>query len=172
MAAPKEKNILSKATAAKKLQRIALQITEQNYNEPELVLIGIKGSGIVVAGKIAAYIKSFYNGNIILATLSVDKKQPADIDISPAVDCSNKAVILIDDVANSGRTMLYSLKPLLQTYPKKIQTAALVERTYKSFPIALDYVGHSVSTTRDEHIYVEVTGDEVEGVWISEIKAV
>jgi pyrimidine operon attenuation protein/uracil phosphoribosyltransferase len=60
--------------------------------------------------------------------------------------------------------MLYSLQPLLKTYPKKIHTAALVERTHKSFPIALDYVGLSISTTLDEHIYVEVQDGEVLGL--------
>ena len=74
--------------------------------------------------------------------------------------------MLIDDVANSGRTMLYSLQPLLKNYPKKIQTAALVARTHKSYPIALDYVGLSISTTLDEHIYVEVLEGEVEGAWM------
>ena len=64
--------------------------------------------------------------------------------------------------------MLYALKPLLETYPKKIQTLALVERTHKSFPIDVDYVGLSISTTLDEHIYVEVNEDEIGGAWIEE----
>ncbi|MEI9959288.1 MAG: hypothetical protein WDM90_23910 [Ferruginibacter sp.] len=62
--------------------------------------------------------------------------------------------------------MLYALKPLLEFYPKKIQTLALVERTHKIFPVDVDYVGFSVSTTLDEHIYVEVAGDAVTGAWI------
>jgi pyrimidine operon attenuation protein/uracil phosphoribosyltransferase len=62
--------------------------------------------------------------------------------------------------------MLYALKPLLEHYPKKIQTLALVERTHKTFPVDVDYVGFSVSTTPDEHIYVEVHNDTVTGAWI------
>jgi len=73
---------------------------------------------------------------------------------------------LIDDVANSGRTMLYALKPLLEKLPKKIQTLALVERTHKSFPVDVDYVGLSVSSTTDEHIVVEVEAGEVLGAWM------
>jgi pyrimidine operon attenuation protein / uracil phosphoribosyltransferase len=166
MTAIQKKYILNKETAEKKLRRIALEITEQNYDAPELLLLGIKGSGIVIAGKIALYLQSFYKGNIKVLSLAIDKKQPDEVQISPSENFSNKTIILIDDVANSGRTMLYALKPLLQTYPKKIQTAALVERTYKSFPIALDYVGISVATTFDEHISVEVKGQEVVGAWI------
>jgi pyrimidine operon attenuation protein/uracil phosphoribosyltransferase len=82
------------------------------------------------------------------------------------MDYNGKVVILIDDVANSGSTMLYALKPLLLSYPKKIQTLALVERTHKSFPIDVDYVGLSISTNLDEHINVEVESGEVGGAWI------
>lgn len=160
------KYILSKEIAEKKLRRIALEIAERNYDKPQLILVGIKGSGIVIAGKIAACLKDYYKGNILVTTLAVDKKHPAEIKIEPQADFNSKVVILVDDVANSGKTMLYSLKPLLETYPEKIQTAALVERTHKSFPIALDYVGLSVSTTLDEHIFVEVNGDEVSGAWM------
>lgn len=160
-----KKYILSKEIANKKLRRMALEVVEQNYDEPQLVLVGVKENGIVIAGKIAAYLADTFKGEVIVASLTLDKKQPAAITIEPVIDFSNKVVILIDDVANSGRTMLYSLKPLLQAYPKKIQTAALVERTHKSFPIALDYVGFSISTTFYEHIYVEVNDGEVLGAW-------
>lgn len=96
----------------------------------------------------------------------MDKKNPGAIHIEPLVDFNNKTVLLIDDVANSGRTMLYALKPLLEQHPARIQTLALVERTHKAFPVEMDYVGLSVSTTTDEHIYVEVDGEEVLGAWM------
>ena len=82
------------------------------------------------------------------------------------MDFNDKTIVLIDDVANSGRTMLYALKPLLLQLPKKIQTLALVERTHKSFPVDVDYVGLSVSTTTDENIVVEVENGEVMGAWL------
>jgi len=160
------KYIVTKEIADKKLRRIALELVERNYDEPQLVLIGIKENGMVIAAKIAAYLQGSFKGEVIVTALSLDKKQPAGIRIEPVIDFNNKVVVLIDDVANSGRTMLYSLQPLLKAYPKKIQTAALVERTHKSFPIALDYVGLSISTTLDEHIYVEVEGGEVLGAWV------
>ena len=161
-----KKYILSKEIANKKLRRIALELLERNYHEPQLVLVGIKENGMVIAAIIADCLKNSFKGEVILTALTIDKKQPAAITIEPAIDFNNKVVLLIDDVANSGRTMLYSLKPLLNTYPKKIQTAALVERTHKSYPIALDYVGLSVSTTLNEHIFVEVNEGEVLGAWM------
>ncbi|MBS1926097.1 MAG: phosphoribosyltransferase, partial [Bacteroidetes bacterium] len=72
-------------------------------------------------------------------------------------------VILIDDVANSGRTMSFALKLLLGFSPAEIQTLALVERTHKLFPVAVDYVGISVSSGRNEYIEVLIEKGEVQG---------
>lgn len=164
--AAEKKIILSKEVAEKKLRRLALEICERNYREPELVLIGIKDSGMVLAEKICAYLKETFAGNLSVHALSMDKKTPGDVIIEPYVNSSNKVVVLVDDVANSGKTMLYAVKPLLKTYPKKIQTLALVERTHKSFPINIDYSGLSVSTSLNEHIFVEVANGEILGVWM------
>ena len=161
------KQIMTAEVANKKLRRMALQVVEQNYNEAQLILIGIKTSGTVIAEKISQYLKEVFNGEVIILELSMDKKNPLNISIEPSIDLNDKIIILIDDVANSGRTMLYALKPLLNQLPKKIQTLALVERTHKSFPIDVDYVGFSVSTTLDEHILVEVANGEVTGAWLN-----
>ena len=96
----------------------------------------------------------------------MNKKKPEAITLEAANELNNSVIILIDDVANSGSTMLYALKPLLENHPKKIQTLALVERTYKSFPIHVDYVGLSISTSPDEYIFVEVEDGEINGAWI------
>lgn len=161
-----KKYILNAEVANKKLRRMALQVVEQNYNAGQLVLIGIKKSGSVIAEKIRQYLKEVFSGEVIVLVLSMDKKNPADITLNEEMDFNGKTIILIDDVANSGRTMLYALKPLLNQLPKKIQTLALVERTHKTFPIEVDYIGLSVSTTTDEHIYVEVKDGEVTGAWM------
>ncbi|WP_462245714.1 phosphoribosyltransferase family protein [Ferruginibacter sp.] len=163
-----KKYILSAAVAEKKLRRMALEIAERNYNEPQLILIGIKDHGTVIAKKIGDYLKDNFKGEIIVLELSIDKKHPAAVTLSADMDFNNKAIILMDDVANSGRVMLYALKPFLEQYPKKIQTLALVERTHKNFPVDVDYVGISVSTTLDEHIFVEVEDDTISGAWIEE----
>jgi pyrimidine operon attenuation protein/uracil phosphoribosyltransferase len=161
------KQIMTAEVANKKLRRMALQVVEQNYNEPQLILIGIKASGSVIAAKIGQYLKEVFSGEVIILELSMDKKNPLTISLESDIDLNDKTIVLIDDVANSGRTMLYALKPLLNQLPKKVQTLALVERTHKSFPVDVDYVGFSVSTTLDEHILVEVEGGEVTGAWFT-----
>ncbi len=157
------KNILTNIVAVKKLQRMALEIAERNYNVSKLILIGIKDNGLVIANKVAGYLKDNFKGEIIVLELSMHKRQPTEVIILPNTNFDNEIVILIDDVANSGKTMLYALKPLLQMHPKEIQTLALVERTHKTFPVFVDYVGVSVSTTLDEHIFVDVENNEVIG---------
>lgn len=164
----KKKYILSAAIAEKKLRRMALEIAERNYDEQQLILIGIKDHGTVIAKKISDFLKPNFKGELVVIELGIDKKKPAAVTLSAAIDFNNKVIVLIDDVANSGRTMLYALKPLLEQYPKKIQTLALVERTHKTFPVDVDYVGYSVSTTLNEHIYVEVDKDGISGAWIEE----
>ena len=101
-----------------------------------------------------------------MITVSLDKKNPTTVEISRPLDFKNKVVILIDDVSNSGKTLLYAIKPFLDTSPKKIQTLVLVERSHNTFPVKPDYVGLSVATTIQEHIYVEVEKGHVKGAWL------
>lgn len=160
------KQILTAEVANKKLRRMALQVAEQNHTEKEIMLLGIKSNGTVIAQKIHEHLKESFKGKVQVLELAIDKKEPLKSSPDLKVDMTGKMIILVDDVANSGRTMLYALKPLLEQLPKKIQTLALVERTHKTFPVDVDYVGLSVSTTEDEHISVEVKNGEVTGAWM------
>jgi pyrimidine operon attenuation protein/uracil phosphoribosyltransferase len=155
--------ILNKLTADKKLRRMALEVAERNHHADDLILIGIKENGIFIANKIATYLKEVFKGNIKVIDLWLDKKDPGEIKLSENIDFNGKTILLIDDVANSGRTMLYALKPLLLQKPRQVETLALVERTHKRFPIAVDYVGMSISTTQDENIVVQVENGDVVG---------
>lgn len=157
------KTILNKATTDKKLRRMALEVAERNHEAKSLVLIGIRENGVFIAREIAVYLKEVFKGNVQVIDLWLDKKDPGEIKLSENIDFNNKSILLIDDVANSGRTMLYALKPLLLQKPRQVETLALVERTHKKFPIAVDYVGMSVSTTLEENIVVEVKDAVVMG---------
>src|SRR5688572_8993707 len=106
-----KKQILTAEVANKKLRRMALQVVEQNYTEKQLVLIGIKTNGIVIAQKISEYLKEAFTGEVLVLELSMDKKEPLKISLDKDLDFTGKTIVLIDDVANSGRTMLYALKP-------------------------------------------------------------
>lgn len=159
--------ILSKKIAHRKIQRMAYEIAEQNINEKHILLAGIKESGSIIAQILVTFLKEIFKGKIILMEISIDKKNPKNISLSPSMNFDNKVIIITDDVANSGKTLLYATKPFLDFYPKKIQTLVLVERSYKEFPVSPDYVGLSVSTALTEKIIVETSNGEIEGARLS-----
>lgn len=161
-----KKYILSKEVVEKKLRRMAYEILENNIDEKELILAGIRESGSVVAKTIQKMLAEISSINTELITITLDKKQPTDVSLSKSFDFNNKVIILIDDVSNSGKTLLYALKPFIDAHPKKIQTLVLVERTHTSFPVRPDYVGLSIATTIQEHIFVEVHNNTISGAYL------
>ena len=160
------KYILDKETVLMKLERMAYEIIENNLEEEHILLIGIRDNGTVIARNMERILKGIGSLSVSLIELTLDKKEPRAVVLSKKADLDQQVIILVDDVANSGKTMLYALKPFLESYPKKIQTLVMVERTHKAFPVNSDYVGISVSTTLQEHIYVEVDGSVVTGAWM------
>lgn len=158
--------ILTSEVAGKKLRRMAYEILENNADEQGVILAGIRDNGSVIAKCIQKILSEISPLRTELIHIHLDKKMPKGVDVDPVIDFNNHVVILIDDVANSGKTLTYALKPFLQSHPKKIQTLVLVERKHNAFPVQPDYVGISIATTLQEHIYVEVEGDEVRGAWM------
>lgn len=161
-----KKYILDQAVAARKMRRMALEILEQNTEEAGIILVGIEGSGAVVARYILQMIEQEGTLPVQFISLSLDKRRPAEVTLSETPDFTDKVIIVVDDVANSGKTLLYALKPFLNYYPRKIQTLVLVGRRHNSFPVYPDYVGLELATTLQEHIYVEVDGAEVKGAYM------
>ncbi len=158
--------ILSEEVTQRKLLRMAYEILENNFDEKEILFAGIRESGSVMARNIQKLFSGISDISTDIITITLDKKFPEEVTFSKEISFDNKPVILIDDVSNTGRTLLYALKPFLSAHPKKIQTLVLVERTHKIFPVKPYYVGLSVSTTLQEHIYVEVEGEQVKGAWL------
>lgn len=161
-----KKYILDKDSTARKLRRLAFEIVERNYDEQQLFFAGIRQSGLIVAKLLAEQVMEISNIHVELVEVSLDKKYPVEVILDREIGFNNQSILLIDDVANSGKTMLYALKPFLQFQPRKIQTLVLVERTHKTFPVQPDYVGLSVATTLEEHIYVELTDTEITGAYL------
>ncbi|MEO6683632.1 MAG: phosphoribosyltransferase family protein [Ginsengibacter sp.] len=158
--------ILSKEIAYNKMQRMAYEIIEKNFEEEEIIIAGIKMNGLIIARIIVDYLKPVFKGKITLLEIAIDKKSPKKISLSEEMNFDGKVVIVTDDVSNSGRTLLYAVKPFLDFYPKKIQTLVLVERSYQQFPLSPDYVGMSVATALSEKIVVEIEGQEITGARI------
>lgn len=162
----KKNYILSKESAEKKLRRMALEIIEDNFEEKQIILAGIRESGSVVAKRIQKMLSDISSVKTEFISLSLDKHKPESVVVSKKINFDDKVIVVIDDVINSGQTMLYALKPFLEFHPKKIQTLVLVERSHNDFPVRPDYVGLSVSTTLQEHIIVEVDKENVLGAYL------
>jgi Pyrimidine operon attenuation protein/uracil phosphoribosyltransferase len=119
--ATKKNYILSKEVAEKKMRRMAFEILENNTDEKEIILAGIRESGSVVARVIQKMLGEISSIKTELITITLDKKHPTDVSLSKKIDFNNKAIILIDDVSNSGKTLLYALKPFIDSHPKKFR---------------------------------------------------
>jgi pyrimidine operon attenuation protein / uracil phosphoribosyltransferase len=158
--------ILDQAVAEKKLRRMALEIVENNLDETSIVLAGIRESGSVVARCIQQILSEIAGLQTEVISISLDKKEPKEVTVSKKMDFNDKVIIVVDDVANSGKTLLYAMKPFLEFQPKKIQALVLVARSHNSFPVHPDYVGLSIATTLQEHIYVEVSDDKISGAYM------
>src|ERR1051326_4093117 len=160
------KYIFDKEVAAKKLQRIAYEILENNIDEERIVLAGIPENGVVIAKTIQKILLDISSLKTELITISLDKRHPKEITLSNKLDFNDQVVIIVDDVVNSGKTLLYSVKPFLEFQPKKIQTLVLVERSHNNFPVQADYVGLPISTTLQEQIIVEVHNAKITGAYL------
>jgi len=93
--------------------------------------------------------------NIVLSRIKLNPAKPLDFPIEtdlPLESINNKCIIVVDDVANTGRTIFYAFKVYMDVLPKKIEVAVLVDRKHKMFPVKVDYVGLSLATTIQENI--------------------
>lgn len=160
--------VLDNLIAKKKLNRIALEIAERNSGKNHLVLAGVNGSGMVIATQLGEILKDLFPGKLSIVTVNIDKKNPQKASLENLPQIAHPTVLLIDDVANSGRTMLYALRPVIELDPESIQTVALLERSYKLFPVSIDYVGSSISTLPHEYIEVVIEKGEIAGAHVRE----
>lgn len=159
-------SILTAEDSNRKIRRMAFEIAERNADADILIVAGVAGNGVVVAKNVIRELKQILSCAIEFVTVSIDKSTPMLATVDAPFSFNNKTVILVDDVANSGKVLLYALKPFLMAEPKSIQTLVLVERSHKLFPIRTDYVGLSIATTLQEHITVETSGDVITGAWL------
>ena len=159
--------VLNKRQLAQKIDRLAWQIYEQNYKEKEIIIAGIANRGVLIAKRIAEKLAEISTVKLTLATIKLDKENPynnIEVDINEK-EYKDKVLILVDDVLNSGKTLMYGAKHFLSVPLKKLSTIVLVDRNHNRFPVKADFVGLSLSTTLKEHISVEL--EKNEGVYLS-----
>ena len=155
----KEKNIiLDHKDIQNRVRRIAYQIYESNVEEEELVIAGIEKGGFVLAKMIKKQLDAISDSKNYLCKVSIDKEEPLNT-IRTSIeskDYSHKSIVLVDDVLNSGSTLMYAVRHFLDVPLKQFKTAVLVNRNHKRFPIKADFKGISLSTSLKEHVNVNL----------------
>ena len=159
-----KKKILDYQSIKKKIRRISLQILESNIDQDEIIIAGIDVNGFIIGKKISHEIRKISEINIKLCNVKIDKKNPLN-DISTSLnfeEYQNKYIVVIDDVLNSGATLMYSVKYFLNTKIKSLKTAVLVDRNHKKYPIKADFKGLSLSTSIQSKVEVVIDEKKIE----------
>ncbi len=148
--------ILTNQEIDHKIRRIAYQIYETFVDEEEIVIAGIASNGYTFAKKIAAALESISPLTVSLCKVQINKQNP-QLPIQTSLskeEYANKGLILVDDVLNSGTTLIYAVRHFIDVPLKKFKTAVLVDRNHKKYPVKADFKGISLSTSLLEHVQV------------------
>ena len=151
-----ENIILDQKQIDHKIRRIAYQIYENNVSEKEVVIAGIFENGFIFAKKIKNVIEKISPIKVIMCKVMIDKKNPI-LPITTSLETEaykNKSLVLVDDVLHSGTTLIYGIKHFLQVPLKQFNTAVLVDRNHKKYPVKADFKGISLSTSINENVSV------------------
>ncbi|MDA8947515.1 phosphoribosyltransferase family protein [Flavobacteriaceae bacterium] len=144
------------------IRRIAYQIYENNFEEKEIVIVGIASRGSDLAHALRKALESFSNLKITHGELRMNKDNPRntlECDLSVS-QLENQSIVIVDDVLNTGSTLIYAVQYFLTISVKQIKTAVMVNRNHKKFPIKADFKGISLSTSTNEHVTVILEGEE------------
>lgn len=163
--------ILNKEQILQKSKRIAYQILEDNFDEKQIVLVGIADRGYVFAQRLKNIIEQLVSDKeIILIKVSIKKNKRSLEAITdlPIETAANKAVIVVDDVLNSGRTLAYALGAFINVPLKKMRTAVLIDRSHHQFPVFSDFYGQKLSTILKENVRVclEEFDNQEDAAWL------
>jgi pyrimidine operon attenuation protein/uracil phosphoribosyltransferase len=153
--------ILTDRQIRQKIRRIAIEILERNYGESEIILAGLNNNGLGFANLLLAELQAVASKEttFVLTRIRLNPANPVEYEPEvelPADRLRGKSIVIVDDVANTGRTIFYAVQPLLKVVPKKVEVAVLVDRQHKLFPIKTDYVGLSLATTLRDDIDVRI----------------
>lgn len=162
--------ILNEKQIKQKIYRLAVEILEHNLEEEEIILAGINSNGVIFADMLLHTLLDITDISIKFTRIRLNPAAPDSSEVvlgMPLEQVRDKVIILVDDVANTGRTIYYATKPLLETLPKKIEVAVLVDRKHKSFPVKISYVGLSLATTLHENIDVHIQDGEELAVYMN-----
>ena len=159
--------VLNAQQIEQKLRRMAWQIFEKNHLEKEIIIAGISPQGAIVSQRLSQFLIEISSVKVEVIEVKLNKDNPLseEIKVSAHSKLNNKVIVLVDDVLNSGKTLMYAAQYFINQPLKKLMTTVLIDRNYKRFPIKADIVGLSLATTLQEHVSVEF--GETEAVFLN-----
>lgn len=153
--------VLNHQQIKKKITRIAYEVYERNLASKGVVFAGINGMGKNLADLLTKELTAISPLKVEQVEIVLDKKNisSCEVKLSDSIDLNGKTLILVDDVLNTGKTLVYAMKPFLDEELFRMEIAVLVNRSHGLFPVRPDYTGYELSTTLNEHIKVECAGE-------------
>ncbi|MFC1570004.1 bifunctional pyr operon transcriptional regulator/uracil phosphoribosyltransferase PyrR [bacterium] len=158
--------IMDAEDVTRTLNRLTHEILERNHGTGNLVIVGIRNRGDVLARRVIHRIHEIEGKTVPLGLLDItlyrddfqrlaDRPVLQETDID--VDITDQRIILVDDVLYSGRTIRAALDALMDLgRPSMIQLAVLIDRGHRELPIKADYVGKNVPTSIHEQVQVKI----------------
>lgn len=162
--------ILNHKQVMQKTLRIAYQIAENNTDSAEILIGGVSERGGIVAELIVRHLKQVGQLNVIDFKVQINRNDLSESQIKfsiPESEFKGRNVVLVDDVLNTGNTLIHILLPLVKFGITKAEVAVLADRNHKMYPVLADFVGISLATTRQEHIYFDATNPEDMKVYLA-----
>lgn len=151
-----------------RIKRMAYEIWEKYSHASQVYLVGIEDTGFILAQRLQTALNEISPLKVELIALKLNKRNPLEDEaIVLSQDLSDANVVLVDDVANSGKTLAFAMKHLLAVVPERLTIAVLVNRKHKNYPIRPDIIGLSLSTTIQEHITVVEKDGKIEEVYLN-----
>ena len=149
--------VLNHKQIGQKITRMAFEIYERNIHSTGVVFAGITGMGTSLSRLLATELRKISPLSVEELEVFLDKKSvsTSEIDLSAQLDLQGKTIIMVDDVLNTGKTLVYAMKPFLDREIQKMEIAVLVNRSHGLFPLKPDYTGFELATTLSEHIRVD-----------------
>ena len=143
--------ILNNSDIENKIQRIGLEILEDNIDQSKIILFGISDNGKLISQKLIDHINKISDIKIVLIDVIINN---GSIAYNSKFDVLNESIIIVGDVSQTGKTLQMVISDLMLYNPSKIKTSVIINRDQTMFPVKIDYSGLSLSTSVNEHVDV------------------
>ncbi len=165
--------VLDDEAISRALVRISHEIIERNEDPAALYLVAVPNGGVPLARRLARNLRDVADLDVPLGILDTTlyrddlvargrRPRLRRTEMPSAVD--DRDVVLVDDVASTGRTIRAAMDALIDFgRPRSVQVVALVDRGHRELPIKIDYVGKNIPTRLGDLVELRGELDEPDG---------